>query len=76
MAELILSIIANGLPILDKLIPSEATKIRNKVLDYRGQWDEEMAKGSNRDDSKLDHLERELLDIGQLFANALKSASS
>ena len=75
MAQLILSIIDSGLHILDKKLPDQATIIRNRVLDYRSQWDAEMAKGSLRDDSKLDYLDRELLDIGELFASTLKSTS-
>lgn len=75
MAELILNIIASGLPILDKLIPSEATKIRNKVLDFRGKWDAEIAKGPKRDDALLDMYTNELHDIGELFSAALKQAA-
>jgi len=76
MFELILSIIHEGLPILDKLVPDEATKIRNRVLLLRSQWDVEMSKGSLRDDAKLDGLRTELRDIGELFASTLKQAAS
>lgn len=75
MAELILNIINNGLPILDKLVPTEATKIRNLILNYGRDFDAEMAKGDKRDDARLDMLERELCNIGGLFSAALKSAS-
>lgn len=76
MAELILGIINEGLPILDKLIPDEASKIRSRVSTYLKEWDEEMAKGPLMDDSKLGALNRELLDIGSLYAGALKQAAS
>lgn len=76
MAELILSIINEGLPILDKLVPEQATVIRNMILDYRRKWDEEIAKVSLRDDALLDMYTRELLDIGNLFSAALKQAAS
>lgn len=76
MAELILSIINEGLPILDKIVPDQATVIRNKILKYRSDWDEEISKGSNRDDAMLDCIELQLHDICQLFASALKQTSS
>jgi hypothetical protein len=75
MAELILSIIKEGLPILDKLIPDEATKIRNLILDYERKWDAEISKGEHRDDALLDMYTRELLDIGRLFSAALGQAT-
>lgn len=76
MVETILLIIANGLPILDKLLPDQATKIRNEYLKLRRAWDAEISKGDLRDDNYLDHLTRELCDLGELFANTLKSAAS
>lgn len=76
MAELILNIIAEGLPILDKLIPDEATKIRNKILDYRRAWDEEISNGDVRDDAALDNIELQLHDICELFSSSLKQAAS
>ena len=76
MAELILSIIKEGLPIVDKLVPDEASKIRARVSAYLKEWDEEMAKGPLMDDSKLGALNRELLDIGNLYAGALKQAAT
>jgi len=75
MAELILSIINEGLPILDKLVPDQATIIRNKVIKFRGDWDAEISKGDKRDDALLDHIELQLHDIGELFASTLKQAS-
>jgi hypothetical protein len=72
----IIGIVEQGLILLNKLVPDEATKIANKVLEYRRAWDEEMAKGSLRDDARLDMLDRELRDIGELFSAALKGAAS
>lgn len=76
MVLTILSIIKEALPLIDKLVPDQATKIRNEVIDLRRRWDDENAKGANRDDNALDHIERELLDISQLFIDTLKQASS
>lgn len=76
MLELILKIVVEGLPILDKLVPDQATKIRNQVLDLRSKWDVEIAKGAARDDALLDMYTYELLDIGELFSSALKQAAS
>jgi hypothetical protein len=76
MVELILGIIEGSLELINKLVPGEASRIKNKVLRLRKEWDEEISKGVNRDDSNLDRIERELLDLGQLFLTTIKSASS
>lgn len=76
MAELILKIIAEGLVIVNKVLPDEASRINNQVLEYRRAWDAEMAKMDKRDDARLDELDRELRDIGELFLAAIKSAAS
>lgn len=75
MVETILSIINEALPLIDKLVPDEATRIRNQVMSLKVKWDAEFAKGSSRDDNNLDIIERELCDIGKLFTDAIKSAS-
>ncbi len=75
MVELVLSIINEALPILDKFVPDQATKIRNEILDLRKQWDAEISKGHKRDDAYLDSLELRIKDIGQLFTTAIKQAS-
>ena len=76
MTNLILGIVNEGLVLLNKLVPDEATKIAKKVLEYRRAYDAEMAKGELRDDARIDMLDRELRDIGELFSSALKSAAS
>jgi hypothetical protein len=77
MAELILSIINEGLPIIDKLVPDQATIIRNRILNLRGKWDAEFSKSADTiDDALLDEYTRELLDIGSIFSASLKQASS
>lgn len=75
MIDVILSIINEGLPIINKLLPDQATVIKNKVLNFREKWDEEYAKGASRDDALLDMYTRELFDIGNLFSAALKSTA-
>lgn len=76
MVQTILTIISEALPLIDKVVPDEATKIRNKVLDLRRRWDDEISKGSERNDNALDHIQSELLDLGRLFSDTLKQASS
>lgn len=75
MVELVLSIINETLPILDKLVPDQATKIRKEILQLRSDWDAEISKGSNRDDAYLDSLELRLRDVSQLFTSAIKQAT-
>lgn len=75
-AELILSIIDKGLPILDKLVPDQATVIRNRKIDYERKMDAELSKGSQMDDALVAMYFRELQYIGGLFSSALESASS
>lgn len=74
MVELILGIIEQSLVLVNKLVPEEASRIKNRVLNLRREWDEEIAKGHLRDDAKLVMLERELRDIGELFLTTIKSA--
>lgn len=76
MVELILGIIQEGLVIVNKVLPDEATRIKNQVIEYRRKWDEEYAKGDKRDDALLAMYDRELRDIGELFLTALKSANT
>ena len=76
MVLTILTIISEALPLIDKVVPDQASKIRNKVIDLRKRWDDEISKGTKRDDNRLDHIERELFDLSQLFADTLKQASS
>lgn len=76
MIELVLSIINEGLPILDKMVPDQATIIRNKVLSLKGKWDAEVAKGENMDDALVAMYTRELHDIGELFSASLKRANT
>lgn len=76
MVELILGIIEESLVLVNKLVPEESQRIRNRILNLRKEWDEEVSKGPNRSDSKLDHLELELRDICQLFSATIKSATS
>lgn len=75
MVELVLSIINEALPLLDKFVPDQATKIRNQVLQLRGDWDAEISKGDKRDDAYLDSLELRLRDISELFTTAIKQAT-
>lgn len=76
MFQTIISIINEALPLIDKLVPDEATRIKNKILSLKERWDAEYSKGSQRNDNNLDLIERELCDIGELFTNAIKSATS
>lgn len=76
MVELILGIIEGSLELVNKLVPEESTRIRNKILNYRREWDAEMAKGHLRDDANLDRLDRELRDIGELFLATIKGSQS
>lgn len=76
MIELVLGIIEESLVLVNKLVPEESTRIKNRVLNLRREWDEEIAKGHLRDDARLVMLERELRDIGQLFLTTIKSANT
>jgi hypothetical protein len=76
MAELILQIIEGSLTLINKITPDEATRIKNRILDYRRAWDAEFAKGENRDDARLAELDRELRDIGQLFLATINGPST
>lgn len=75
MVELILGIIEQSLVLINKLVPDEASRIRNRVLNLRKEWDAEISKGSDRNDAKLDHLELELRDICQLYSATIKQAA-
>ena len=72
MAELMLSIVSEGLKLLNE---HEARAIQTRVLKLREAWREELSKGSMRDDAILDMYDRELLDLSQLFLTSLKQAS-
>ncbi len=76
IAELILGILEQSLVLANKLTPDQATRIKSKIIQLRGDFDEEMAKGSMRDDANLDRIERELRDTGELFLTALKGQTS
>jgi hypothetical protein len=75
MSSLIFEIISEGLVLINKLVPSEAIRIQERLNDYKRQWDEEISKGALRNDAKLDYLDNELRYTGDLFVTALKSAS-
>ncbi len=76
METAILGIIEEGLVLLNKLVPEEASRIANKIKDFRGKWDEEFSKLEKRDDAMLDCIELELRDIRELFSTAIASATS
>lgn len=76
MIELVLSIINEALPLIDKAVPDQATKIKNEILECRRQWDAEIAKGDKRDDAMLDSIELRVSDICELFIAAAKQAAS
>jgi len=73
IAQLLLSIVNEGLKFLNE---REARAIQERVLKLREAWNEELSKGTQRDDALLDMYERELLDIGELFFASFKQASS
>ena len=73
MAQIILSIINEGLKFINQ---HEALALQNRIMNLKGAWDAEIAKGAARDDSLLDSYERELCDIADVFLGALKSTSS
>lgn len=75
MVELILGIIEESLVLVNKLVPSESSRIRNKVLDLRKDWDEEISKGEKRSDANLDRIERELRDLVSVYLATLKQAA-
>lgn len=73
MVTLILNIIGEGL----KLYNNESAKaLALRVAQYKEDWNAEIAKGALRNDARLDELDRELLNIGQLFLAILKSEIS
>jgi hypothetical protein len=74
--EVILGVIENGLVLLNKLVPDQATKIASKIKSLRERWDNEISKGDKRDDALLDSIEYELRDIRELFSSAITSAAS
>lgn len=74
--ELIVSIIEQSLVLLNKLVPDQAMKIQREINEIRELWINEYSKNSDRNDSKLDHLELRLAGLRSLFALAIKSAES
>lgn len=73
MPELILSIVSEGL----KLYNNESSKsLALRVAKFEEDWNKEYAKGANMDDALLAELDRELLNIGQLFLAILKSETA
>lgn len=76
MVELILGIIEESLVLVNKLVPEESQRIRNKVINLRKDWDEEISKGNNRSDANLDRIERELRDLCSIYSSTLKQATS
>jgi hypothetical protein len=75
MFTTLLSVLEGGLTLLNKVVPDQATKIKNQIIDLREKWDAEMGKVDNRDDALLDMYDRELRDISELFLAAVKSAA-
>lgn len=75
-ASAIIGTIEQGLILLNKLVPEQATVIANKIKDFREKWDEESSKKDKRVDADLDGIERELRDIRSLFGSAITSAAS
>lgn len=71
----IIETIEQGLVLLNKLVPDQATRIANKIKEFREKWDEESSKKDKRVDADLDGIERELRDIRSLFGSALESAA-
>jgi hypothetical protein len=69
---LLLSIISEGLKFLNEF---QANRLRERVINLRERFNEEMAKGSLRDDAALDSYERELRELGELFLASIKSAT-
>ena len=76
MSELIFGIISEGLVLINKLVPTEAIRIQERLNDYKRQWEQEMAKGSLRDDNNLVLLESELRKCSELFLSAIKQANT
>ena len=76
MNTLLLSIISEGLKFLNKVVPEEAIKIQERLHKYETEWDAEIAKGEHRDDAKLDMLDRELQQCGELFLTVIKGQAS
>lgn len=74
-AAAIIGIIEQGLVLLNKIVPEQATIIANKIKDFREKWDDEASKKDKRIDADLDGIERELRDIRALFGSALESAA-
>lgn len=72
----ILGIIEEGLVLLNKLVPDQATHIANEIKSFKEKWDEEFSKKEKRDDNALDSIERELLDIRKLYSFAIVAAAS
>lgn len=72
MALMILSILSEGLKFING---ARAQEIGNRVIELREQFNEELSKGADRDDARLDMLERELFDLGNVFLSAVKSAA-
>lgn len=74
--ELILGIVEEGLVLINKLVPDHAMRIQKEINEIRELWYHEYAKGNNRNDSMLDHLELRLSGLRSLFALACQSADS
>lgn len=73
MPLLLLSIMSEGLKFMNVF---QATRLNDQIMELRRKFDEELAKGSNRDDAALDGYERELCELGHLFLAGLKSTPS
>lgn len=73
MGLLILSIVSEGLKFLNE---SRAQELQERIIKLREAFNEQLSKGTMRDDALVDMYERELLDLGHLFLASLKSASS
>jgi len=68
MTKLILSLLNYSLSIFDY---EQRTKYQNKLYNLEKEYDDEIAK-NKPDRNKLDHIERDVLRIGQLVDTEIK----
>lgn len=70
--DLILKLLGVG---LDLWASKEKNKYLDKMLELKGEWNEENAKPiGSRDNVRLDRVERELRDLCEAFASAAGAA--
>lgn len=73
MAELILTIISEGLKFIDQ---AQQDSIKNKIIQLRADYADELGKSSSDiDDARLDSLEFELCDLLKLFGSGLQGSN-